>query len=317
MTTTSSKNWESRPTSPARAEARRRQNTAPVRIGLSGWTYPPWRGHFYPKGLPQKDELSFAARAFPALEINGTFYGLQNAGAFGRWREQTPEDFIFAIKGPRFLTHILRLQRIKKPLANFFASGVLRLGPKMGPLLWQFPPSLQFDADKMEEFLALLPHTGEEASHLAHSHDSHLRSDPWFDADGVGTIRHAVEIRHDSFRIPAFAEMLARHQVALVCADQVAWPRLMDLTADFVYCRLHGSEELYRSGYRSEALKAWAARIEAWRQGLPMTDGEFLRGPDMDPSPRTVFFFFDNTDKLMAPRDAESLLRLLADGEEG
>ncbi len=281
-----------------------------VRIGLSGWAYAPWRGHFYPKGLVQKRELSFAAEQFPALEVNGTFYGLQKPEVFGRWAEAVPDDFVFAIKGSRYITHELRLRQVETPLSNFLASGLLRLGSKLGPLLWQFPPSFRFDAALMEDFLKLLPKDTQEAATLAKRHDGHLGGRAWVETDGKRSLRHAIEIRHDSFRDPAFIELLRRYHVALVCADTADWPLLMDLTADFVYCRLHGSEELYRSRYDEADLKRWAARIRAWHSGQPMRDGDFAGEPGAD-RPRDVFLFFDNTDKRHAPQDAAALMRML------
>jgi len=291
---------------------RRQGRRAAIHIGVSGWTYAPWRSHFYPEGLVQKHELAFAARQFPALEINGTFYGLQKPDAFGRWMHATPDDFVFAVKGSRYITHMRRLREVETPLANFLASGVLRLGKKLGPLLWQFPPSFRFDAGLMEAFLALLPKDTQEAAALARQHDDRLEGRAWLQVDAKRPVRHAVEIRHESFRDPAFIELLCRHGVALVCADTVDWPRLMDLTADFVYCRLHGSAELYRSHYDKAALERWAARIDAWARGEPMRDGEFAGDPDSARrQQREVFMFFDNTDKRHAPADAASLMRML------
>ena len=283
-----------------------------IRIGLSGWTYAPWRGHFYPKGLVQKRELSFAADQFPALEVNGTFYGLQKPGVFQRWAEAVPDDFVFAIKGSRYITHVLRLRQVETPLSNFLASGLLRLGPKLGPLLWQFPPSFRFDPALMENFLNLLPKDTQEAAALARRHDEHLDGRAWAEADAKRPLRHAIEIRHDSFRDPAFVDLLRRYGVALVCADTADWPLLMDLTADFVYCRLHGSKELYRSRYDEADLERWAARIRAWHTGQSMRDGDFAGDPKgAVERPRDVFLFFDNTDKRHAPQDARTLMRML------
>lgn len=291
------------------------KKTATVRIGVSGWTYAPWRGQFYPKDLPQKQELSYAARHFRSIEINGTFYGLQRPESFGRWREETPDDFVFAIKGPRFITHMLRLQDIQTALANFLASGVLRLGPKLGPILWQFPPNMVFDPSLFESFLSLLPHTRDAAIALAKRHDWHIKAPAWLTCDGHQPIRHALEIRHESFRAPAFIEMLRRHKVALVCADTVQWPLLMDITADFVYCRLHGSEKLYVSGYEDEALDIWAQRIRAWATGgEPENATRVLAPVPARNKGRDVYLYFDNTDvKLRAPVDADHLSERLAD----
>ncbi|ANP88035.1 DUF72 domain-containing protein [Rhizobium leguminosarum] len=291
------------------------KKTGAVRIGISGWTYAPWRGQFYPKDLPQKQELSYAARHFRSIEINGTFYGLQRPESFGRWREETPEDFVFAVKGPRFITHMLRLQDIQTALANFLASGVLRLGPKLGPILWQFPPNMVFDPSLFESFLSMLPHTRDAAIALAKRHDWHIKGPAWLTCDGHQPMRHALEIRHESFRSPAFIEMLRRHKVALVCADTVKWPLLMDITADFIYCRLHGSEKLYVSGYEDEALDIWAQRIRAWATGgEPENAPRVLAPVPVRTKGRDVYLYFDNTDvKLRAPVDADHLSQRLAD----
>lgn len=156
-----------------------------IRIGISGWTYAPWRGHFFPKGLPQKQELAYASTFFRSLEINGTFYSLQTPATFRFWASQVPEEFVFAVKAPRFITHIKRGRDALVPLANFFASGMLALGPKLGPILWQFPPNFRFDRDRAEAFLALLPHDTETASRLARRHDHRLKARAWLKADSA------------------------------------------------------------------------------------------------------------------------------------
>lgn len=281
-----------------------------IRIGVSGWTYRPWRGNFYPKGLVQRNELRFAASRFNALEINGTFYGLQTPAAYRRWAAETPEGFVFAVKGSRYLTHMLRLERPETALANFFASGPLVLGDRLGPVLWQFPASFRFDADRIEAFFRLLPRDSTEAAELARKHDDRLRARADYGDGGRRRLRHAMEIRHESFRDPAFIALLRKYGVALVCADTVDWPLLMDVTADFVYCRLHGSAELYKSGYAGRELDRWARRVGHWSRGVA-TDGHFVTGPTQDGRPRDVFVFFDNTDKLMAPGDAQGLMERL------
>lgn len=285
-----------------------------VRIGISGWTYKPWRGAFYPKGLPQKKELDYAASVFRSIEINGTFYSMQNCESFAHWADATPDDFVFAVKGPRYLTHMLKLRDPEAPLGNFFASGVLRLGAKLGPILWQFPPGFRFDPDRLESFFRLLPRDTEQAIARGRRHDHRLKGRAWLRTDRRRPIRHAMEIRHESFRDPAFVTLLRKYNVALVCADTVEWPLLMDVTADFVYVRLHGSTELYRSAYGRPALRRWAARVAAWRDGRPMTDGNFIVARPPGRRRRDVFVYFDNTDKLQAPRDALTLVRLLERG---
>jgi uncharacterized protein YecE (DUF72 family) len=283
-----------------------------IRIGISGWTYAPWRGAFYPEDLPQRRELEWASRRFRSIEINGTFYRLQQLESFLRWHEETPEDFVFSVKGPRYLTHLRRLREIETPFANFLASGVLRLGAKLGPLLWQFPPWMRFDAETFERFLALLPKDTEQACALARQHDERVPGGRALELKEHYPMRHAVEIRHDSFRSAEFIEMLRRHGVALVCADTVAWPRLMDLTADFVYCRLHGSEELYVSGYDEASLDSWAARVQAWVRGMEPSDAERVLPPTESLSMgRDVYMYFDNDVKVRAPADAVSLAERL------
>src|SRR5690606_35456236 len=185
---------------------------------------------------------------------------------------------------------------------------ILALGEKLGPILWQFPAAMRFDHARFEDFLGLLPHDTAAAVKLARGHDHRLRAAPFLESDADRPLRHAIEIRHDSFRDERFIALLRRHGVALVCADTVDWPLLMDLTADFVYCRLHGSVELYNSGYSPAELDRWAGRVDAWAAGRPMTDGNFVTPPVTDGRPRDVFLFFDNTDKLKAPGDAAGLM---------
>jgi uncharacterized protein YecE (DUF72 family) len=282
-----------------------------VRIGISGWTYKPWRGAFYPQGLARSKELAYAASIFRSIEINGTFYSTQRPDSFAQWADATPDDFIFAVKGPRYLTHILKLRDVEAPLGNFFASGVLRLGAKLGPILWQFPPSFRFNAEKLEAFFRLLPRDTDQVAACGRRHDHRLKAPAWLQSDKRRPVRHAMEIRHESFRDSAFVELLRKHDVALVCADTVDWPLLMDITSDFIYVRLHGSTELYRSAYSRPALRRWAARVSAWRAGQPMTNGHFASTKQPEQRPRDVFLYFDNTDKLQAPKDALSLMRRL------
>lgn len=289
-----------------------------IRIGISGWRYAPWRGVFYPEGLPQRRELAFAAEHLTSIEVNGTFYALQRPASFAQWAAETPDDFVFAIKGSRYITHRLRLKEAATPLANFFASGLLSLGRKLGPLLWQLPPYSRFDPERLAAFFALLPRDGEAAVRLARRHDARMAGRAAIEADGIGAIRHALEIRHASFVTPAFIELLREHDVALVCADSNVWPRLMDLTADFVYCRLHGPEALYASGYDDAALDAWAARAAAWARGGEPADAErVIDAPAPATGPKPVFVYFDNDVKARAPFDAQALIarvdRLLAE----
>ena len=280
-----------------------------VRIGISGWRYARWRGEFYPKDLRQKDELDFAARQFSSIEINGTFYSLQRPRSFVAWRDAVPDDFVFAVKGPRFITHMKKLKDVEIPLANFFASGVLALNAKLGPVLWQLPPNLHFNPSKLTMFFDLLPRTTHEAARLARQHDARLDGRSWLKTDAERPLRHALEIRHDSFRDPAFIALLRRHRIALVVADTVEWPLLVDATADFVYVRLHGSEQLYASGYGAKALSHWKARIRAWQSGDEAQGAH--AGPPARRQKRDVYVYFDNDAKIRAPFDARALIKLL------
>lgn len=261
-----------------------------ARVGISGWTYAPWRGVFYPKGLPHRSELSYAAERLDSIELNGSFYSLQRPTSWRNWSAQTPDDFVFAVKGGRYITHILRLKNTRVALANFFASGLLSLGPKLGPLLWQLPPTLQLELDVLDAFLASLPRTTGEAARLAT--ETTLEEDRRDTASPVDLpLRHAVEARHASFADPAFARIAREHGVAVVVADTAGrYPVLRDVTADFVYVRLHGDEELYTSGYTDEALDRWAADAREWLDA----------GLD-------VYAYFDNDVKVRAPYDAMGL----------
>jgi uncharacterized protein YecE (DUF72 family) len=291
----------------------RRPGSAPVtargeiRVGISGWTYPPWRGVFYPKGLRQKDELAFASRRFRTIEINGTFYGLTNPKSVRSWAAETPAGFVFAIKGSRYITHLKRLDDPRQPLANFFASGLLALGEKTGPFLWQLPPSFRFDAERLDRFLALLPRDSAAAGRLARAHDARLEGRALTRPAAAVTLRHAIEVRHKSFETPDFITLLRRHGVAAVVADSVAWPCIADVTADFVYVRLHGSEELYASGYDDAALDRWAARVQAWATGGAPGDLHRIADPLPGRKTRDVYVYFDNDAKVRAPADAAAL----------
>jgi|SRR5215469_6085566 len=281
-----------------------------IRIGISGWRYAGWRGVFYPPKLAQRRELEFAASRFSSVEINGTFYSLQKPGYFRDWSAATPDDFVFAVKGSRYLSHMLKLRNAEQPLANFFASGLLELGPKLGPILWQFPPQLRFEASRFEEFFGLLPRTHAAAASLAQLHDERLRNRAATDVTpGVPpdrAIRQPIEIRDESFATGAFIELLRKHDIALVVADTVSWPLLFDVTADFVYCRLHGSEVLYASGYEEDALETWAERVVAWATGMTAS-GRRACNQEARACPRDVYVYFDNDAKVRAPFDAQVL----------
>jgi uncharacterized protein YecE (DUF72 family) len=282
-----------------------------IRIGISGWRYEPWRGVFYPPGLAQRRELEYAARRFPSLEINGTFYSLQRPGHFQDWYDATPADFVFAVKGSRFISHMKRLKDVETPLANFFASGLFNLREKLGPFLWQFPPSFQFDADRLEAFFELLPRDTVSALCLARRRDARVKGRCRLAIDANRPLRHAIEIRHESFLVPGFVELLRRQRIALVVADTAGkWPFVEDVTADFVYVRLHGDKVLYASGYSDAALDSWAERIRAWSAGGERAGARRISTDAAAPRrSRDVYCYFDNDMKVKAPFDA---LRLMA-----
>jgi uncharacterized protein YecE (DUF72 family) len=285
-------------------------------VGTSGWRYPPWRGTFYPQGLAQRRELEYLSRQVSSIEINGSFYSLQRPERYRSWVAETPEGFLFSVKGGRFITHMKQLRDVEAPLANFFASGVLALGPKLGPVLWQLPPRMSFDAGRIEPFLAMLPRSTGAAAELATRHDERLEGRAHTETDADRPLRHALEVRHPSFCRAEFVEMLRAQDVALVVADTAGtWPHLEDVTSDFVYVRLHGDTELYTSGYTPDALDAWAARMRAWRAGETPT-GEFTVAPPgrRVAGGRDVFVYFDNDVKVHAPYDAIALEERLGAG---
>jgi uncharacterized protein YecE (DUF72 family) len=287
---------------------------ASIRIGISGWRYAPWRGTFYPNELAQKNELAYAASKFPTVEINGSFYSLQHPLSWKQWYEQTPSNFVFGVKGGRYITHMRKLREIEKPLANFFAQGVLSLREKLGPVLWQFPPSFRYDREKLEGFFELLPHDTAAAVRLARKRDERMKGRCALAIDEIRPVRHAVEIRHESFLDATFIDLLRAHNIALVVAETARkWPMTNDVTADFIYMRLHGDKTLYQSGYGDKALDRWAARIQAWHRGSDPKDAVHVspRKPPARKS-RDIYCFFDNTDvKLRAPFDAQRLMKKL------
>jgi uncharacterized protein YecE (DUF72 family) len=284
-----------------------------VFIGVSGWRYAPWRGHFYPEGLPQARELAWAATQFPSLELNGSFYSLQRPSSYAAWARDTPPGFVFAVKGSRFITHMLRLRGVETALANFFASGLFELGDKLGPILWQFPPNLPFDPGLFEAFFRLLPKTTVAASLLALRHDERLAGRAALAVHRNRRLRHAVEVRHDSFVDPAFIALLRRHRIAWVVADTPKpWPLFEDVTSDFLYLRLHGATELYQSRYSHDELADWARRIRAWAEGRqPRGARRISREPPPARPRRDIYCYFDNTDKRHAPDNARELMALL------
>ncbi len=281
-----------------------------IRIGISGWRYKGWRGIFYPPGLQQRRELEFASQTFNTIEINGTFYSLQHHTSFQRWAAETPDDFVFSIKGSRFITHMKKLRGVDQAFANLLASGLLALGPKLGPILWQFPPQMRFDQDRFASFFRMLPRTTAEAAELAKRCDERMLPRSILEAAVDIPLRHTVEIRHESFATPEFIDLLREHHIGLTVADTPDWPLLLDATSSLVYLRLHGSEQLYSSNYTDEALDIWAERIVTWaRGGTPpeLAPARRISSDPAPPQPRDVFVYFDNDAKVHAPFDAQNL----------
>ena len=268
-----------------------------IRIGTSGWVYDSWRGPFYPADLPQRRQLEYLSRQMRTAELNGSFYSLQRPERYRGWRDAVPGDFVFSVKGSRFITHMKQLRGAETALANFLASGVLALGPTLGPTLWQLPPRLTFDPDRLTAFFAQLPRSTSEAASLARRHDDKLTFPPFTEVDVDRPLRHALEVRHPSFAAAEYVELLREHDVALCVADSAGeWPHIEEVTSDFVYVRLHGDTELYTSGYTNAALREWAGKIRRWSRD------------------RDVYVYFDNDVKAHAPRDAVTLADLLVAG---
>jgi len=266
-----------------------------IRVGISGWTYDGWRGDFYPRGLPRRQELAYAAERMSSIEINGSFYSLQRPTSYTAWRDQTPDDFVFAVKGGRYVTHMKGLRDVEAPLANFFASGVLELGRKLGPVLWQVPARLEYDAGLLASFFRLLPRTLGEVAALALKHDGKLAADRAVtqvpDELAAQRVRHALEFRHPSYCTEESFALLREHDIACVVSDSAGrWPMAEAVTSDLVYVRLHGDQELYTSGYSDAALDRWAEKCLGWAE-------------DAD-----VVVYFDNDAKGFAPWDALHLI---------
>ncbi|MFD1713748.1 DUF72 domain-containing protein [Amnibacterium flavum] len=275
--------------------------SARSRIGISGWRYASWRGDFYPTGLVHRRELEYAAERFDSVEINGTFYSLQRPSSFEQWAEQTPSGFVFGVKGGRYLTHMLRMRNVEAALGNFFGSGVLALGDRLGPVVWQLPARAVFEPEVLDGFLGRLPRTTGAASDLALRHDAKLKHDPVLAMDPGIPIRHALEVRNAGFAEPGSLDILRRHGVALVRSDGAGqWPLLRHDTADFAYVRLHGADELYASGYTDAQSEAWADEVA----GLVTGVGDGVE--------RDVYVYFDNDARGRAPWDAEALQARLA-----
>lgn len=278
-----------------------------IRLGTAGWVFEPWRKSYYPEGLKQKEELAYTSARLGSIEINATFYSHQKAASFENWASQTPDDFVFTVKGHQLVTHIKRLKDVELPLANFFASGVMALGKKLGPFCWQLPGNSSYDEARMEAFLELLPQTPEALLSLAGRTD-YGKNPPYLDITGITRVRHAIEVRHKSFADPRFIAQLRAHNVALVVADTADWP-YADQTADFAYARLQGAPgaESYTPEQRAERAQ-W---LRSWSEGMPAASAPLIADASDSGALRDVFAFFVSTDKEHAPQNALAVMEQL------
>ena len=267
-------------------------------IGTSGYDYRTWRGSFYPPDVPRRHWLAFASRVFNSIELNGTFYSLKSPAVFQRWASEVPDrGFVFAIKGGRFITHNLKLRNCETALGNFFASGILSLGRKTGPFLWQLPATYRFEAERLDSFIRSLPRSSTDAEAVARQHDHRLERGALVDAAESVRYRHAFEVRHPSYFCGEFYELLSAHDCALVVADTAGKFAYSEaITTDFVYVRLHGSTAIYASDYDDAELESWASKIRRWMRGG---------------NGRAAYVYFDNDAKVHAPHNAMQLAGLL------
>ena len=285
---------------------------AEIRIGVSGWSYDHWwGGAFYPEGLARRRALEYVTRRFDSVEINGSFYSLLKPDTYEKYRETAPAGFLYAVKGSRFITHNKKLREVETPLANFFASGVLRLEGKLGPFLWQLP-AMRWEIERVARFLELLPRDAEAASKLARRHDQRVSGHASMVVHENRRLRHALEVRHEDLLGEKLVRACRDSGVALVFADSGDWPYTEELTAGFVYLRLHGSLRTYASDYDEARLDRWAERIRAWAGGGEPANAERItaRKPPARKS-RDVFVYFDNDGSAHAPRNATELMERL------
>jgi uncharacterized protein YecE (DUF72 family) len=285
---------------------------AQIWVGTSGYVYPSWRGRFYPEGLSVKRELAYASRAFQSIEINRSFYALLTPAACLAWRETVPPGFVFALKGSRFITHNKKLRDSEQALANFFASGPLALGPMLGPIVWQLPASAKFDAERLESFFASVPRTLQEAAALASRHDERLKHGAYLTVEQDRPLRHVLEPRHESFLQPECVALLRRHGVALAVSDSPGWPSAEEPTTDFMYIRLHGSQQLYASKYTDHELDRWALHARAYQRGVIPRDARRIDAKRVSRTPRDVYVYFDNDAQAFAAQDALRLIERLS-----
>jgi len=260
-----------------------------IRIGIGGWTFEPWRGAFYPKGLPHAKELAYASERLTSIEVNGTFYRSQTPATFRKWASEVPAGFVFALKGPRFAVNRRVLKEAGDSIKRFLDSGVTELGDHLGPLLWQFAPTKKFDEADFGGFLELLPHKL-----------------------GGRALRHVIEVRHDSFCTPEFIALLRRFAMPVVFTDHAKYPNIADLTGDFVYARLQRGKDTVATAYPPQEINAWAGRLQAWAQGKSPDDLPSIDTPHMPkPSPRDVFGYVIHEGKVRAPAGAMALIERL------
>ncbi len=267
----------------------RKSAAAKIRIGVGGWTYEPWRGTFYPEDLPQKRELEHASRHLTSIEINGTYYGSQKPATYAKWRDETPDDFVFSLKAPRFAMNRTVLAEAGGTIARFFNSGVAELKHKLGPINWQFLPDKEFEAADFEAFLKLLPRE--------------IAGRP---------LRHAVEVRHESFRTPAFIALARKHGTAVVIAGDSSYLQIADLTAPFVYARIMGTQANEPAGYSDASLERWASRARTWAAGARPDDLQYVEPRSGDAEPRDVFLYVISGHKVHNPAAAMSLIKRIA-----
>jgi uncharacterized protein YecE (DUF72 family) len=260
-----------------------------IRVGVGGWTYEPWRGPFYPKDLKHADELKFASRRLTTIEINGTFYRTQSAASFQKWREESPDGFVFSVKGHRAVVNSRKLADAGEPIQWFFKSGVLELGEKLGPVLWQFAPFRRFNAEEIAAFLQLLPRK----------------------ANGR-PLRHAIEVRHESFLDAKFVDLLREHDTAVVFADSDDYPAIADVTSDFIYARLQRTQEKHELGYSKSELDRWAEYAKAWEKGVAPKDLPRVSKKPVTKEKRSVFIYMIAGAKMRCPIAAQALIERLA-----
>jgi uncharacterized protein YecE (DUF72 family) len=279
-------------------------------VGTSGYAYVGWRGRFYPAGLSPRSELAYASRIFSSIEINRSFYALLSPAMCTAWRDAVPPGFVFSLKGSRFITHNKKLRDTEQALANFFASGPLALGDMLGPIVWQLSANMAFDAGRLESFLANLPTSTAQAAQLASRHDERVKQ-AHLQVDQDRPLRHVLEPRHPSFASPECAALLRRYRVALAVSDSPSWHYIEEPTADFMYIRLHGSQQLYASQYTDAELAHWAGHVRAFLRGRMPADARRISDTQAA-GPQDVFVYFDNDAQAFAAQDAQRLAKLLS-----